>query len=99
MVLTEEMARKYFGTEDPVGKLLTGGTGGGEFRGHRCGKGFPENSHFRFNMLGSMTSIYLADVTQWLGNNNYTYIRLQKDFDPVQLGAKVPGSDCTAYGH
>jgi putative ABC transport system permease protein len=53
-------------------------------------KGFPESSHFQFNMLGSMTSIYLATWTQWLGNNSYTYIRLRKDQDPDQLESKFP---------
>jgi len=37
-----------------------------------------------------LTSIYLADVTQWLGNNNYTYLRLQEGFSPDQLEAKFP---------
>ena len=90
VVLTEEIARKYFGNEDPVGRLLQVGQGEENFEVTGVVKGFPENSHFRFNMLGSMTSIYLADWTQWLGNNNYTYIRLQKDFDPDQLEKKFP---------
>jgi putative ABC transport system permease protein len=90
VVLTEEIARKYFGNEDPVGKMLKVGQREENFEVSGVVKGFPENSHFRFNMLGSMTSIYLADVTQWLGNNNYTYIRLQEDFEADQLEAKFP---------
>jgi len=90
VVLTEETARKYFGNEDPVGKLLQVGQGEENFEVTGVVQGFPENSHFRFNMLGSMTSIYLANWTQWLGNNNYTYIRLKEDFDPGQLEAKFP---------
>ena len=91
MVLTEEIARKYFGKEDPVGKMLTVGQRETEYEITGVVKGFPENSHFRFNMLGSMTSIFLADITQWLGNNNYTYIRLREDFDPSILESKFPG--------
>ena len=41
-------------------------------------------------MLGSMTSIYLADLTRWLGNNNYTYVRLRPEFQPEELEAKFP---------
>ena len=90
VVLTEEIARKYFGNEDPVGKLLQVGQEEENFEVTGVVKGFPESSHFQFNMLGSMTSIYLANWTQWLGNNSYTYIRLRKDFDPQQLEAKFP---------
>jgi len=90
VVLTEETARKYFGNEDPVGMLLQVGQEEENFEVTGVVKGFPENSHFHFNMLGSMTSIYLANWTQWLGNNNYTYIRLKKDSDPNLLEQKFP---------
>ncbi len=90
VVLTEEVAKKYFGNEDPVGRLLQVGQREESFEVTGVVKGFPENSHFRFNMLGSMTSIYLADVTRWLGNNNYTYIRLRPGQDPAELEAKFP---------
>ena len=90
LVLTEETARKYFGNEDPVGKFLQVGQEEENFEVTGVVKGFPESSHFQFNMLGSMTSIYLANWTQWLGNNNYTYVRLRKGFDPDQLESKFP---------
>ena len=90
VVLTEEIARKYFGNEDPVGKFLQVGQEEENFEVTGVVKGFPESSHFHFNMLGSMTTIYLAERTQWLGNNNYTYIRLRKDFEPDQLESKFP---------
>ncbi len=90
IVLTEEIARKYFGDEDPLGKLLTVGEKETQYEISGVVKGFPENSHFRFNMLGSMSSVYLADVTRWLGNNNYTYIRLREDVDPDAIESKFP---------
>ncbi|MCP4312661.1 MAG: FtsX-like permease family protein [Bacteroidetes bacterium] len=90
MVLTEEIARKYFGDEDPVGKLLTVGERETEYEISGVVKAFPENSHFRFNMLGSMTSIYIADVTRWLGNNNFTYIRLREKADPEEVESQFP---------
>jgi putative ABC transport system permease protein len=90
MVLTEEIARKYFGNEDPIGKILKVGQDEEEFEVTGVVEAFPENTHFQFNMLGSMTSIYIADVDQWLGNNNYTYILLEEEFDPARLEAKFP---------
>ncbi len=90
VVLTEETASKYFGNEDPVGKILIVGQGEEVYEVTGVVKGFPENSHFRFNMLCSMTSIDYADNTQWLGNNNYTYIILQEGVEPQELEAKIP---------
>lgn len=90
VVLTEEIAHKYFGNEDPVGKMLQVGQREENFEVTGVVRGLPVNSHFRFNMLGSMTSIGIADVTQWLGNNNYTYIRLKEGFFPDELEAKFP---------
>ncbi len=90
VVLTEETARKYFGNQNPVGQLLKVGQQEEGFEVTGVVKGFPENSHFKFNILGSMTSIYLADITRWLGNNNYTYIRLEPGRDPAALEAKFP---------
>jgi putative ABC transport system permease protein len=75
---------------DPVGRLLKVGQREESFEVSGVVKGFPQNSHFRFNMLGSMTSIYLADVTRWLGNNNYTYIRLRPGAAPEELESKFP---------
>lgn len=90
VILTEETARKYFGNEDPVGKLLQVGEQERAYEVTGVVRGFPENSHFRFNILGSMTSTYLADETRWLGNNNYTYIRLRKEADPDLLESRFP---------
>lgn len=90
LVLTEETARKYFGKENPVGMMLTVGESEVQYEVSAVVKAFPENAHFQFNMLGSMTSIYLADHTQWLGNNNYTYIRLSEAGDPGELESKLP---------
>ncbi len=90
IVLTEEIARKYFGEENPVGKMLIVGERENQYEISGVVKAFPENSHFRFNMLGSMTSIHVADVDRWLGNNNYTYIRLRKGSDPDVVEARFP---------
>ena len=90
VVLTEETARKYFGNEDPVGQMLLVGESEEVYEVTGVVRGFPETSHFHFNMLGSMTSIDLADATNWLGNNNYTYIRLKKGTDPEQLERQLP---------
>ena len=90
VVLTRETAEKYFGKEDPVGRLLKVGQDEEAFEVTGVVEGFPKNSHFHFNMLGSMTSIHIADVEYWLGNNNYTYLLIREDSHPDVVQAKIP---------
>jgi putative ABC transport system permease protein len=90
LVLTRESARKYFGDSDPIGQLLKVGQDEREYEVTGIVEAFPPNSHFHFDMLASMTSIYIAEVDQWLGNNNYTYLRLEEGFDSQVLESKFP---------
>ena len=90
VVLTKETARKYFGKENPIGKMLKVGEEMTPYEVTGVVQGFPKNSHFQFNMLGSITSLPIADFPYWLANNNYTYVLLQHGFDPAELEAKFP---------
>jgi putative ABC transport system permease protein len=90
VVLTEETAHKYFGDTDPMGQLLKVGQEEQEYEVTGVVRGFPPNSHFHFDMIASMASIYIADFNYWLGNNNYTYILLREGVDPAELEAKFP---------
>jgi putative ABC transport system permease protein len=90
VVLTEETAKKYFGEDDPIGKILKVGQEETPYEVTGVVKEFPANSHLHFNLLGSFASTWLADMTMWLGNNNYTYIVLQTEYPPEQLEAKIP---------
>ncbi len=81
VVLTESMARKYFGNEDPMGKILNADnrrnwlvTG--------VIKDWPEDSHFKFDFLGSLCTFKSSQSTYWLSNNFYTYLLLRKGTDP-----------------
>ncbi|OGU33954.1 MAG: hypothetical protein A2068_14575 [Ignavibacteria bacterium GWB2_35_6b] len=88
MVMTEKMAKKYFGDEDPVGKfinsdnrldvLVTGVV-----------KEFPENSHFHFDFLGTLSGRQLGDGQIWVSNNYYTYFVLQEGTDYKQFEAQM----------
>ncbi len=82
VVLTESMARKYFGDADPLGKILnmdhksdwivTGVT-----------RDWPENSHIKFDFLGSFCTDSLSKSTRWLSNNCLTYVLLKMGTDPL----------------
>lgn len=89
IVLTEKMAKKYFGNENPVGKLLNADKRR-DYKVTAVVKGFPENSHFHFDFLASLSSYGFVDQQGWLSNNFYTYLLLQKDFPAEQFEAKLP---------
>jgi len=61
IVLTESLAKKYFGNEDPMGKTMDG-IGGrandGVYTVTGVMKDVPSNSHFTFDVLMSMSSFY-----------------------------------------
>ena len=78
MIVTEELAHKYFGEEDPIGKTIkidnrhtytiTG-----------IVQKMPDNSHFKFSMIGSLSSLekLQRDLNLWMGFNYHTYILLE----------------------
>jgi putative ABC transport system permease protein len=100
IVLSESMATKYFGEEDPVGQALT------IFLQDPDGKGkaytvtgvmedCPLNSHFNYNALISFKTFEVNNPTDtrgydWYNNGYYTYLLLRKGSDPNQLQTKFP---------
>jgi putative ABC transport system permease protein len=93
VVLNEEMALKYFGSENPIGEELIF-SGKVPFKVIGVVKDFPENSHLRFNMLVPYDDMFeLEDehTEKVLRNNlsrnfiishSYTYIMLKPGATP-----------------
>lgn len=82
LVLTESMAKKYFGNEPAVGKLITvGGTQAYKVTG--ITPDAPTNSHFSYNVLLSAASAEQLQRTVWLNNFMYTYFILDEN-TPVE---------------
>jgi putative ABC transport system permease protein len=75
VVLTKHIADKYFGKEDPLGKLITIG-GDKTYKVTGVAEDAPLNSHFIFNVLLSSRSVEQLERTQWLNNFLYTYFIL-----------------------
>ncbi|MVM31239.1 FtsX-like permease family protein [Spirosoma sp. HMF4905] len=87
IVLTETMAKKYFGEQDPMGQTLTLGTRGLVRVTGVC-QDVPSNTHFHYDMFVSMRSIELRNT--WLSSGVYTYIVLRPGYSIDYLTAKVP---------
>ncbi|HRI59170.1 MAG TPA: ABC transporter permease, partial [Saprospiraceae bacterium] len=101
VVLTEKLARKYFGTQDPIGQTLdilqydTSGRGA-TYRVTGVLAGAPRSSHFTFDMLISFSSFlkYEPDLMTedgWGDNSYYTYLLLKPGATVGALQAKMPG--------
>lgn len=93
IVLTTTTAKKYFGNDDPVGKVL-------QFNKEQQLKvtgvcdDVPVNSHLQFDMvipLGALRPIVPPDwYTQFPSNNMFTYVQLNPSVDPAQLQKRFP---------
>jgi len=92
VVLTEAMAAKYFGGEDPIGKVIEADTyNDGKplpFRVTGVAKNAPRQSHLHFDFLASYSGLR-EDTTQLSGmSQHYTYVLLRKGADPAALAPR-----------
>jgi putative ABC transport system permease protein len=93
VVLSESTAKRYFGNAPAIGKVLrleeqvevevTG-----------VMKDLPEQSHFRIDILGSMSTYRMMRGGQmpqtWIWNPCWTYVELYDNVTPEQLEASFP---------
>lgn len=90
IVLTESTARKYFGDQDPLGKIIeldknlpltvTG-----------IAKDIPANSHLDFDLVVPLSNYTVTDESEnWFFNCLFTYVLLREGTDPSSLESKFP---------
>ncbi|MEO6303677.1 MAG: ABC transporter permease [Bacteroidia bacterium] len=91
-VITESTAKKYFGNENPIGKVLSNNKQDG-YKVTAVVPDMPENTHLKFDILFSFAT-YLkfagpeAETTfDWDGF--YTYILLMPGTKPVAMEKKI----------
>jgi putative ABC transport system permease protein len=90
VIVTEDIAKKYFGKTDVVGQVLTVNDTS-LFKITAVIKNIPQQSHFHFDFIMSMPTI-LAESrdNSWLFNNFNTYILLKPGVNYRDLAAKLP---------
>src|SRR5205085_9556871 len=92
LVLTESMSKKYFGSEDPLGKILIVGNENKSFKVTGLAADAPLNSHFTFNILISASSREDLKKSQvWLNNYMYNYYLLRENSSAEQVNKKFEG--------
>lgn len=89
IVLTQTTAQKYFGFEDPVGKVLS--AEGEEFRVTGVCEGFPGKSHLEFNFVIPLTFFPGMDLPLYAAFDVYSYIEVKGGVSPGLVEEKFPG--------
>jgi putative ABC transport system permease protein len=94
LVITEAMAKKYFGDRDPLGEIVTLDN----IRDYKVTgvlKAIPRNSHLRLEFLASLITLKTEDKNYgkiWSAPRSaYTYILLPKGYDYRRLEEKLRG--------
>jgi len=101
VVISERTALKYFGREDPIGKVLTCNIRAKDLEMVITGvyKNMPPNSHFSADLMvpfETQEKIFKG-ILSW-GNNAFnTYVLLHQDADPEALEAKFASTDFSKY--
>ncbi len=90
IVISDEMAKKYFGGDDPVDKVLKIFSDTSHYRVTGVFQKVPGNSHIDFDFVASYSSLDKANNTEWTSNNVCTYILLAEDTDWQELELKIP---------
>ena len=90
IVLTASAAKKYFGHDDPIGKVM-------EFnktlqlKVTGIAQDVPVNSHLSFDMIVPISNFRNSQwFNQWPANNLFVYVQLNPAIDPANLINRFP---------
>jgi len=106
MILTESMARRYFGEDDPIGKTIRNESRRTPYRITGVVADFDFHTHLKFDYLVSMESLYRLMTQQgtqdWLEARGwahfFTYVLLGENSTLAQAEAKMPAFTVNFYG-
>lgn len=89
LIMSESAAKKYFGGTDPIGKTVEFGSSK-DYVVTGVYKEIPKNTHFQFDVMGSMETLDEAKRPIWLSMNFQTYVVLTEDADIEAMAALFP---------
>jgi putative ABC transport system permease protein len=89
VVMTTEAASKYFGLEEPIGKMLELGDGS-LYMVNGVTESWPANSHFHFDFLASFSSLPKSQDLDYYDTAVFTYILLRESASIAELESKLP---------
>ncbi len=77
LVVTKSTAHRYFGDQDPIGKLVSVGTDSVQYLITGMTQDYPENSQIKFDFLASFTSLDMSEEQTYWDANYTTYLLLK----------------------
>ncbi|MGZ3881206.1 MAG: ABC transporter permease, partial [Flavisolibacter sp.] len=92
IVLTESMSKKFFASENPLGKILILNNDKKTlFKVGGVIKDFPKTSHLNYNFLLSLSGheLWPGEQSSWVASNYPVYLLLKKGADPEQFQRKL----------
>ena len=92
VVITEDIALRFFKDENPIGKVLTFAKGTTFYNCEVTGilRNFPKNSHIRFNYLISYETLPVWMKDFWYLHEAYTYLLLVPGKNPKEIESQFP---------
>ncbi len=90
VVITKETSRKYFGEENPVGKVLDFHDMGKRYKVSGVMEEVPTNSHFHFDLFATTLGLEDKMDYEWVQSNSYSYLLLQEGTELADLESKLP---------
>ena len=88
VVVTETIAKKYFGDENPIGQSIQTG-GDTDWEVTMVIRDIPKSSHIQFGFLASFVSTSWSQREIWDTSNFYTYLKLGDANSMAVLQAKI----------
>lgn len=88
VVLSESAAQRFFGDDDPLGKLIKIGSDTTRFVVSGIMKDVPSNSHFNASMVISFMTNRRSKDPQWMNNSFSTYLLLKPNSSYTTVNAK-----------
>ena len=93
IVITEDIARKYFAGKDPLGQTLNFDHFFSTCKITGVVKNYPDNSHFDFNIILSLNSFKTINFdfdNSWGNHALVTYVLLTKDATAGEVEKRLP---------
>ncbi len=92
IVLSVSKAKKYFGRNDPTGKVIyLNGNKDDPFVIGGVMKDFPTNSHLDYDFLITLTDVEFGEgeQTRWLQSNYLTYVKLHENVEVESFAKRM----------
>jgi putative ABC transport system permease protein len=92
MVITRELADKFFGNRNPVGEIIKLNNNH-EYTITGVAANLPSNSHLKFGAVASFVTLYETNrpgsMDGWLSLSYYTYIRFNSNYNEPEFFARL----------